>query len=128
VPLKLFSEKSERLMPRRRAPNLRECAPCACVVVFVTSQRVLWLNELPTVAAPVLKASKTLTVGMPTFSGSVAKRERMNWKRVSLTVDLLRMAVSVSCTVWLLEVVSKARSGREYCETPWLRASLWKKL
>src|SRR3954452_6547599 len=118
MPLKLLSEKSERRTPRRRAPNLSECAPCACVVVFVTSQRVFSLKELPPEEEPAVKASKTLTVGMPSDRGSCAKRERMNWKRVSLTVDLLTTAVSVSCTVWKLLLESKARSGKEYCETP----------
>src|SRR5215207_4269793 len=115
-------------MPRRRAPNLSEWAPRACVVVFATSQRDVSLNELPTGAEPLLEASKTLTAATPSFSGSLLKRERMNWKRVSLTVVLLTTAVSVNCTVWLLEVESKARSGSAYCETPWLRESLWKKL
>ncbi len=81
-------------MPRTRAPNLSECALRACVVVFVTSQRVLSLKESPTGAPPEKKASKTL-MATP-LSDSCCERLRMNWKRVSLTVDLLTMAVSVS--------------------------------
>jgi hypothetical protein len=96
---------------------LSECAPRACVVVLVSSQRVFVLKEWPTGEPPEEKASKTL-MASPSLSASCWKVLRMNWKRVSLTVVLLRTAVSVSCTVWKVEDWSKARSGSAYCETP----------
>ena len=67
------------------APHFIVCAARVKVEVLVSSQRLASVPELPTWAPPPVNAPCTMIAGS-LEPPRIAELERMNWKRVSLTM------------------------------------------
>ncbi len=117
VPPKFCGENCVMLIERKRPPNLNEWGPCASEVVLVSSHSFSSVCDWPTWDPPPVNASCTSSVGIE-LSAFCALRACSNWKRVSLTMVLLIIEVSVNWTLWSVLSVSYAREGNEKPPVP----------